>query len=74
MTTAVAANDDWKSSLKLPQRDMRYKTADVTDTKGTTFEDYELSRDLLKGIFEKGWETPSPIQEASLEVALTGEL
>ena len=24
------------------------------------------------GIFEKGWEKPSPIQEASIPVALTG--
>jgi ATP-dependent RNA helicase DDX6/DHH1 len=71
--TAVASNDDdWKTALKLPPRDLRYKTADVTDTKGHTFEDFSLTRDLLKGIFEKGWEAPSPIQEASLEVALKG--
>lgn len=25
------------------------------------------------GIFEKGWEKPSPIQEASIPVALTGK-
>lgn len=24
------------------------------------------------GIFEKGWETPSPIQEASIPIALSG--
>ena len=24
------------------------------------------------GIFEKGWEKPSPIQEASIPIALTG--
>jgi ATP-dependent RNA helicase DDX6/DHH1 len=24
------------------------------------------------GIFEKGWERPSPIQEASIPIALTG--
>ena len=24
------------------------------------------------GIFEKGWESPSPIQEASIPIALTG--
>lgn len=36
------------------------------------FEDFSLSRDLLKGIFEKGWERPSPIQEASIGIALSG--
>lgn len=28
--------------------------------------------ELLMGIFEKGWEKPSPIQEASIPVAQTG--
>jgi len=47
-------------------------TQDVTDTKGNEFEDYCLHRSLLMGIFEKGWEKPSPIQEASIPIALTG--
>ena len=45
---------------------------DVTNTKGNEFEDYCLSHGLLKGIFEKGWEWPSPIQEASIPMALSG--
>ena len=45
---------------------------DVTDTKGNEFEDFCLKRPLLMGIFEKGWEKPSPIQEASIPIALTG--
>ena len=28
--------------------------------------------ELLMGIFEKGWEKPSPIQEASIPIALSG--
>ena len=28
--------------------------------------------ELLMGIFEKGWEKPSPIQEASIPIAQTG--
>lgn len=28
---------------------------------------------MLKGIFEKGWERPSPIQEASIGIALSGQ-
>lgn len=45
---------------------------DVTATKGNSFEDYYLKRELLMGIFEKGWENPSPIQEESIPVALVG--
>lgn len=52
--------------------DKRVKTTDVTATKGHEFEDYCLKRELLMGIFEKGWEAPSPIQEASIPIALTG--
>jgi ATP-dependent RNA helicase DDX6/DHH1 len=65
--------DNWKANLNLPARDMRHKTADVTDTKGIEFEEFCLSRELLKGIFEKGWERPSPIQEASIAIALSGQ-
>jgi len=63
---------NWKQQLKLPPKDNRKKTADVTDTKGNEFEDFCLKRELLMGIFEKGWEKPSPIQEASIPIALSG--
>jgi ATP-dependent RNA helicase DDX6/DHH1 len=62
----------WKSNLKLPPKDLRKKTSDVTNTKGNEFEDYCLKRELLMGIFEKGWEKPSPIQEASIPIAQSG--
>jgi ATP-dependent RNA helicase DDX6/DHH1 len=62
----------WKSNLKLPPKDLRKKTSDVTDTKGNEFEDFCLKRELLMGIFEKGWEKPSPIQEASIPIAQSG--
>ncbi|XP_052803879.1 ATP-dependent RNA helicase me31b-like isoform X2 [Mya arenaria] len=68
-----AENDQgWKAKLKMPPKDQRFKTSDVTNTKGNEFEDFCLKRDLLMGIFEKGWESPSPIQEASIPIALTG--
>ncbi|XP_062500310.1 probable ATP-dependent RNA helicase ddx6 [Corticium candelabrum] len=67
------SDDDWKSKLKVPERDRRYKTEDVTRTKGQDFEDYCLKRELLMGIFEKGFEKPSPIQEESIPVALAGK-
>lgn len=47
-------------------------TQDVTATKGNDFEDYFLKRELLMGIYEKGFEKPSPIQEESIPIALTG--
>jgi len=62
----------WKSQLKLPPKDTRMKTSDVTETKGNEFEDFCLKRELLMGVFEKGWEKPSPIQEASIPIALSG--
>ena len=45
---------------------------DVTRTKGHEFEDFYLKRELLMGIYEKGFEKPSPIQEESIPIALTG--
>mmetsp|Transcript_24336 Transcript_24336/g.70172 ORF Transcript_24336/g.70172 Transcript_24336/m.70172 type:complete len:331 (+) Transcript_24336:123-1115(+) len=70
---AVANDDNWKETLKPPQKDNRVKTKDVTGTKGNDFEDYFLKRELLMGIFEKGYEKPSPIQEESIPVALAGK-
>eukprot|EP00891_Asterochloris_glomerata_P003069 jgi/Astpho2/3069/fgenesh1_pm.00051_%23_28_t len=63
---------DWKKGLQRPPADNRYQTEDVTATKGNDFEDYFLKRELLQGIYEKGFEKPSPIQEESIPIALTG--
>ncbi|KAI6360045.1 DExD/H-box ATP-dependent RNA helicase dhh1 [Pyricularia grisea] len=65
-------NDDWRRNLNIPARDNRQQTEDVTNTKGLEFENFGLKRDLLMGIFEAGFEKPSPIQEESIPVALTG--
>ncbi|OMO97583.1 VHS domain-containing protein [Corchorus olitorius] len=56
------SSQDWKS-LKILPPDTRYKPEDVTATKGNEFEDYFLKCELLMGIYEKGFEGPSPIQE-----------
>jgi len=64
--------EDWKNKIKKPPKDNRVKTTDVTATKGLNFEEFCLKRELLMGIYEKGWEQPSPIQEASIPVALSG--
>lgn len=66
------APEDWRSALKAPPKDTRYKTTDVTATKGNEFEDYYLKRELLMGIYEMGFERPSPIQEAAIPVSLAG--
>jgi len=75
-TTAAAAategGDNWKADLKAPTKDTRIQTRDVTATKGTEFEDYGLKRELLMGIFEKGFEKPSPIQEEAIPKLLLG--
>ena len=41
-------------------------------TAGNDFEDYFLKKELLMGIFEKGFEKPSPIQEEAIPIALAG--
>jgi ATP-dependent RNA helicase DDX6/DHH1 len=61
-----------KNEADMPPRDERYMTEDVTSTKGTEFDDYFLKRELLRGIYEKGFERPSPVQEESIPIALTG--
>ncbi|KAF2717862.1 DEAD-domain-containing protein [Polychaeton citri CBS 116435] len=63
---------DWKSGLNQPVKDGRVQTEDVTKTKGLEFEDFYIKRELMMGIFEAGFEKPSPIQEETIPVALTG--
>jgi ATP-dependent RNA helicase DDX6/DHH1 len=63
--------DNWRSGLCAPPRDDRPQTEDVKGTLGLEFEDMFLRRELLMGIFEAGFEKPSPIQEEAIPVALT---
>ena len=67
-----ATESDWKKGLKQPNKDERQQTEDVTATKGLEFEDFYIKRELMMGIFEAGYEKPSPIQEEAVPVALTG--
>ena len=43
----------------------------MTATRGLEWEQMNLCRELLMGIFEAGFENPSPIQEEAIPVALT---
>ncbi|CUS07673.1 unnamed protein product [Tuber aestivum] len=72
--TSLGGGQDpnWCSKLKAPKKDLRPQTEDVTATKGLDFEDLYIKRELLMGIFEAGFEKPSPIQEETIPVALTG--
>lgn len=66
------SEDDWKSTLLAPARDTRKKTEDVESRRNVSFEEYALRRELQMGIFEKGFERPSPVQEEAIPVALQG--
>lgn len=60
------------TGVTAPPKDTRHQTEDVTCTKGNDFNDFYLKRELLMGIFEKGYEKPSPIQEETIPIALAG--
>lgn len=51
----------------------RTRIQDVTATRGSDFEDFNLKRELLMGIFEAGFEKPSPIQEEAIPLAMAGK-
>jgi ATP-dependent RNA helicase DDX6/DHH1 len=55
-----------------PPKDTRFKTEDVTNTKGLKFADFALSKEVQLGIYEMGYEAPSPIQEETIPIALEG--
>jgi len=69
--SSSTADENWKTGLQPPPKDTRPQTEDVTATKGLEFEHMHLRRELLMGIFEAGYERPSPIQEEAIPIALT---
>ncbi|GAM20363.1 hypothetical protein SAMD00019534_035380 [Acytostelium subglobosum LB1] len=69
----VVDDNNWKDTLKLPKKDERKQTEDVTATEGNEFDDLHLKRELLRGIYEKGYVRPSPIQEKAIPIALAGK-
>ena len=66
----ISGTGTYRDGLVAPAKDERYKTEDVTQTKGRDFEDFFLKRELLMGIFEKGFEKPSPVQEEAIPIIL----
>ncbi|ORX33258.1 P-loop containing nucleoside triphosphate hydrolase protein, partial [Kockovaella imperatae] len=63
---------DYRTGLKAPPKDDRPQTEDVTATGGSSFDDFDLKRELLMGIYTAGFEKPSPIQEQAIPMALSG--
>jgi ATP-dependent RNA helicase DDX6/DHH1 len=61
------------AGIKAPKKDTRIKTDDVMATKGMKFQDFGISKEIQLGIYEKGYENPSPIQEESIPIALEGK-
>ncbi|KAG5492461.1 hypothetical protein JKF63_01039 [Porcisia hertigi] len=66
-------DSNWKAQLTAPQKNTRKKTEDVESRRNVNFEEYALRRELQMGIFEKGFEKPSPVQEEAIPVALQGK-
>ncbi|GMK55316.1 hypothetical protein CspeluHIS016_0203720 [Cutaneotrichosporon spelunceum] len=69
---ATSQYGDYRAGLAPPPKDLRPQTEDVTATQGSSFDDFALSREVLMGIYEAGFEQPSPIQEEAIPMALTG--
>eukprot|EP00045_Choanoeca_perplexa_P008285 m.76425 g.76425 ORF g.76425 m.76425 type:complete len:737 (+) comp14430_c0_seq1:73-2283(+) len=53
-------------------KDEYFETPDVSAVKTTTFQALQLSRPLLKGITAMGFADPTPVQAATIPVALAG--
>ena len=73
MAALAEKAENWKENCVAPPKDTRVQTEDVTATKGHQFENYYLKTELLMGIFEKGFEKPSPIQEEAIPIILAGK-
>lgn len=71
-TTTSAQQAAAIKTVVAPPKDTRYKTEDVTNTKGLSFADFGLSKEVQLGVYEMGYEAPSPIQEETIPIALEG--
>eukprot|EP00792_Barthelona_sp_PAP020_P005913 TRINITY_DN2849_c0_g1_i1.p1 TRINITY_DN2849_c0_g1~~TRINITY_DN2849_c0_g1_i1.p1 ORF type:complete len:414 (+),score=124.57 TRINITY_DN2849_c0_g1_i1:46-1287(+) len=67
-----ATDENWKDSIDRNPVDERPQTEDVTATKGLSFAGWNLKKELQMGIYAKGWDEPSPIQEEAIPQILLG--
>lgn len=65
-------NSNSSTSINNSNNNSRIKTEDVTATSGLDFASFGLKRDLLMGIYEMGFDKPSPVQEEAIPQVLTG--
>jgi ATP-dependent RNA helicase DDX6/DHH1 len=70
MSEAEASRQAFMATIKRPPRDTRVKTEDVINTKNLGFDDFHLKDALLRGLYESGFESPSPIQAEAIPLAL----
>eukprot|EP00755_Sulcionema_specki_P022609 Sspe_Gene.76946::Locus_48052_Transcript_1_1_Confidence_1.000_Length_836::g.76946::m.76946/K12614/DDX6, RCK, DHH1; ATP-dependent RNA helicase DDX6/DHH1 len=63
----------YKDGLNRPAPDRRKQTEDVTNTNGSEFEDFHLKESLMKGLYTKNFDRPSPIQELCIPLTLAGQ-
>ena len=61
-------NEVEEHNIKINQK----KTNDVIPRKKINFSDFHLKEEILLGILEMGYKIPSPIQEESIPLALSG--
>lgn len=61
---------EMKKKLLAKHQDNRVVTSDITRTNDAKFEDFFLRRELLLGIYQKGFSRCSPVQEAAIPYAL----
>ncbi|XP_055334836.1 probable ATP-dependent RNA helicase ddx6 [Paramacrobiotus metropolitanus] len=66
------SGQNWKEGVLPPPKDPRCQTSDVLNSTAKSFEEFGLKRELLMGLYEMGFETPSPIQEKAIPEALKG--
>lgn len=52
---------------------MNYISKDIKPRRNTSFENFNLKKEILWGIFEMGYKYPSPIQEKSIPIILSGK-
>ncbi|KAG6432424.1 hypothetical protein SASPL_104000 [Salvia splendens] len=65
-----SSSQDWKERLKLPPPDTRYRTEDVTATKGNEFEDYFLKPVILVPTRELALQTSQVCKELGKHVQI----
>eukprot|EP00033_Pygsuia_biforma_P000348 GCRY01000421.1.p1 GENE.GCRY01000421.1~~GCRY01000421.1.p1 ORF type:complete len:405 (+),score=75.54 GCRY01000421.1:339-1553(+) len=68
----MTEENTWKDNLEQKKLNHRNQTEDIFVGETHSFQDFGLKRELLKGLYVMGFETPTPIQAESIPLALQG--